>query len=496
VGRFRSFLSDYEEPFRRSLLWIALYYMAGRKALNPSNIADADLWWHLRTGEWIIQHHWVPYTDSFSSYGMGRPWAAYSWLFEVLVYGLHKYFGLIGLLVFVCAMTLLITAALHDLIRTVEPRVANSIVLTGVAMFAMAPVFTPRPWLFTILFFTIELKILTNVRRSREYGLLFLLLPLFALWANLHIQFVYGLFVLGIFACENLISGILRRPQLDGDHDRGLPTALMTLVWIVCVLAALANPYHFRIYLVVLDTLRLAGLYNLISELAAMEFRTLTDWFVLALTLGAAFTLGRRGGLKPLWILLLLAGAFVSFRSRRDVWFEVIIAVAIICYASPPIMTGGRYLLSNAQVAFIGAAVGIVLLLTIRVQHISQNSLQCEVAKIFPVQAAKVVEERGYAGPLYNDFNWGGYLIWRLPQLPVAIDGRSNLHNAARIKQFAKSWGGIHDWASSPELNAARVVIAEKDAPLTQLLRLDARFELVYEDEVAVVFIAKNTPTN
>jgi len=470
--------------------------MAGRKALNPSNIADADIWWHLRTGEWIVQHHWVPYADSFSSYGMGRPWAAYSWLFEVLVYGLHKYFGLMGLLVFVCAMTLLITAALHNLIRTVEPRVANSIVLTGVAMLAMAPLFSPRPWLFTILFFIIELKILTNVRRSREYGLLFLLPPLFALWANIHIQFVYGLFVLGVFACENLIYRIFRLPKPDDGNDRALPTVLMTLVLLVCILAALANPYHFRIYLVVLDTLKLTGLYNLISELAAMEFRTLTDWFVLALTLGAAFTLGRRGGLKPLWIFLLLAGAFVSFRSRRDVWFDVIIAVAIICYASSPIVTGGRYILSKAQVVFIGAAVGIVLLLTVRVQQISQNSLESEVAKIFPVQAANVVEEREYAGPLYNDFNWGGYLIWRLPQLPVTIDGRGNLHEAVRIKQFANTWDGIHDWASSPELNAARLVIAEKYVPLTQLLRLDNRFELVYEDEVAAVFIARHPPTN
>jgi len=315
--------------------------MAGRKALSPSNIVDADIWWHLRTGEWIIQHHCVPYTDSFSSYGLGRPWAAYSWLFEVLVYGLHKYFGLIGLLVLVCAMTLLITAALHDLVRTFEPRVVNSIVLTGVAMFAMAPLFTPRPWLFTILFFIIEFKILTNVRRSRQYGLLFLLPPLFALWANLHIQFVYGLFVIGIFACENLISRILRRWNLDSGHDRALPTALMTVVLIVCVLATLANPYHFRIYLVVLDTMRLGGLYNLISELAAMKFRSLTDWFVLVLTLGAAFTLGRRAGMKPLWVLLLLAGAFLSFRSRRDVWFGVIIAVAVICDASPAIVTGG-----------------------------------------------------------------------------------------------------------------------------------------------------------
>jgi hypothetical protein len=491
VGRFRSFLSQYEEPFRRSLLWIALYYMAGRRGLNPLTVTDNDLWWHLRTGEWIVQHRWVPYTDSFSSYGMGRPWAAYSWLFEVLVYGVHKHFGLVGLLIFVCTMTLLITFALHDLVRATEPRVVNAIVLTGVGVFAIATEFTPRPWLFTILFFIVELRILTTVRRSHEYKILILLPALFALWANVHIQFVYGLLVLGLFACEGLISRLL---GLDVSDDGSLPVPLMMFTLCACILATLVNPYHFRIYLVVVDTFKLAGLNNLISELTAMEFRTLTDWVVLMLTVTAAFLLGRRGGLRPLWILLLLAGAVVSFRSRRDVWFGVILAIAVICYASPPIIDKGRYLLSNAQIAFISAAVGIVLLVALWVQHISQHSLEMEVAKVFPVQAANVVEERGYPGPLYNDFNWGGYLIWRLPQLPVAIDGRGNLHDAARIRGFSRTWAGMPDWASNVELNQARVVIAEKYVPLTQLLRISNRFNLVYEDNVAVVFVAREAP--
>src|SRR4030095_897344 len=139
VGQIRVFLSHYEEPFRRSLLWIALYYMAGRRALNPSSVADADLWWHLRTGDWIVQHHWVPYTDAFSSYGMGRPWAAYSWLFEVLVSVLYAHLGLLGLLVFVCTVTLLITWLLHKFIREAQPDVAKAILLAGIAVFAMAP---------------------------------------------------------------------------------------------------------------------------------------------------------------------------------------------------------------------------------------------------------------------------------------------------------------------------------------------------------------------
>ena len=60
------------------------------------------------------------------------------------------------------------------------------------------------------------------------------------------------------------------------------------------------------------------------------------------------------------------------------------------------------------------------------VRHLSNDDMKERVAKTFPVQAAEFVADKGYAGPLYNDFNWGGYLIWALPHLPVAIDGRTN----------------------------------------------------------------------
>ena len=111
------------------------------------------------------------------------------------------------------------------------------------------------------------------------------------------------------------------------------------------------------------------------------------------------------------------------------------------------------------------------------------------IAKTYPVDAANFVDEQGYQGPLYNDYNWGGYLIWRLPHLPVSIDGRTNVHDVERVTHSLGVWNGKHDWASDPELSTARLVVAERDRSLTQLLRLDPHFELVYEDNVAVVFI-------
>src|SRR5258706_3950809 len=227
---------------------IALYALPGLLTLTSASIVDADIWSHVRTGQWIVENRWVPYTDWFSAYGMGKPWFAYSWLFELLMYGLFSRLGLIGLLLYGYVLVLSITAVLHSLVRKLVTEVP-AVVLTGLAIFAMLPLYTPRPWLFTILLFIIELTILISVRHSRSYAPLFFLPPLFALWANLHIQFVYGFFLLGIAACEDPIGRLFRHRRLNSDDEGlGLPPLRIVLLIVASVIAALANPFHLWTY--------------------------------------------------------------------------------------------------------------------------------------------------------------------------------------------------------------------------------------------------------
>jgi len=353
---------------------------------------------------------------------------------------------------------------------------------------------TPRPWLLTILFFAIELNILVSVKRSRNYRVLLLLLPLFSIWANVHIQFVYGLFVLGLAALEGPINRMLRRqPSVDNAYDRPLPFEKMILLIALCICATLVNAYHFRIYLVLFDLIRQNGLYDQISELTAMDFRSLSDWIVVMLTLGAVFALGRQRGMSPFWLPLFVTAVFLSFRSKRDVWFISIVAITIISMARPKIETASRDFISTFQVSVVVLLCTLMLGIAIFVNKVTNSSLEKIVAKEFPVAAANFIDEHQFSGPLYNHFDWGGYLIWRLPTLPVSIDGRSNLHDTDRIKDSSRVWTGQPEWSSDPELSAARLVVAERTFPLAQLLRLDKRFELVYEDDISAVFVQRDS---
>jgi hypothetical protein len=179
----------------------------------------------------------------------------------------------------------------------------------------------------------------------------------------------------------------------------------------------------------------------------------------------------------------------------RDVWFVVLPAIIIIASVRPVSSIDKRIKIKKAQVLVASIIVGLVVIFFVHHRKLTENGLNEAVAKIFPATAVEIVKTRGYSGTLYNDFNWGGYLIWNLPQLPVSMDGRGNVHGDKRIERSIKTWKGEHDWADDSELVQSKLVIAPINRPLASLLRFDKRFDLVYEDDVAVLFIAKIATT-
>lgn len=477
------------EP-RWLLMLILVYAALATIVMRP--VTDPDVWWHLRTGEWILEHRGVPWTDPFSSYGLGKPWIAYNWLFEVFFYGLYRALGLFGPLVYVTVVAVAIALALHRFIMHFEKRFTRAAALTALGIGAMSSIIMPRSYLCSILFFIVELHILFAVRESKSARPLLVLPPLFALWANLHIQFIYGLLALGLAVAEALVYRYVPG-EANEEAPRAGPLWPLVITAVASSLATLMTPYHVHLHASILGVVRQTGPFDWVIELTAMDFRQPAHWVVLALTLGAAYVLGRERRIEPFPALLFVAGVLLAFRARRDVWVVVVIALAIVAQGSPGrSRREARLTWRRMCVAIVGIAVVFVGLGFYR--DVSPHGVEAALAKEYPVDAARFVEAQGYEGPLFNPYDWGGYLIWRLPQLPVAMDGRNNVHGDYRIARAIATWQGARSWAWDPELAAANVVIAPINVPLTSLLRLDARFELVYEDDVAVVFVARATP--
>ena len=483
-------------PALRLLMLVALYAIPILTTVRPiaDPVLDSDVWWHLRVGQWVCEHHAVPAHDPFTLYGQGRPWVAYSWLFEVTLYGLYSWLGLAGIIVYRVVLAFAVTAALHRLVARREPRFLVAVLLAGVGIAVISVLFDERPWLFTILFTTLTLDVILDLRDGRPNRLLWLLPPFYALWANLHIQFVYGLGLLALACMSPLVDRLFRRGVPgDGAASVGSPGwRRLLVVTNLCALATLLNPYHVRLYGVVLEYAAQPGPYNLINELKALEFRGPYDWATLALAGAAAFALGRRRRLGSFEVMLLVSSAYFSFRARRDLWFVVVAALAILA-------SGPHTAVSEVQrfrwtpllrLAWAAALIALTAVAVWR-QDLSEAQLQRTVAAVYPARAADFVIEQGYTGPVYNHLNWGGYLIWRWPNLPVAIDGRTNLHGEQRLQRNDDAWDARPGWHEDPELATANLVIGAPSLPLTALLRRDDRFELKYEDAQAVVFVRR-----
>jgi hypothetical protein len=490
---------DSVEPSRpalqiaNALVLTLLFAFPALMCIHTSGANDPDVWWHLATGQWILQHHAVPRADPFSVLA-GKPWQAYSWLFEVILARLFQRLGLVGIVAYTSTMVFAITVALYAMIKRLQADISVTILLTLAAAYSLGHLYTPRPWLFTILFFILELTILNQARRTGHIRSLLWLPVIFVLWANIHIEFIEGLLVLGLTFAESIAA------RWWSAAETRIRPAVIGGILLASLAATLANPYSWRVYTVVIDySSRMAtssSAINSISEMQAMPFRDVGDFLILLFAMASAAVLATKRRFVLFETALLLFAIVMSFRSQRDLWVTAIVSAMIL--ASGIVIHRKRAIRQSSKFAVLLTVAAAALLLPIgfRVKHVDDPHLQASVNQSYPAAAVQFIRAHGYAGPVFDDYNWGGYLIWSL-HLPVTMDGRASFYGDQRIDRSVATWNAVPDWAADSQLTAPGagsqpgVVLGPVKAALTQLLRTDPHFQLVYEDKLAAVFIPR-----
>jgi hypothetical protein len=447
---------------------------------------DPDLWWHVRTGSWILQHRAIPVHDVFSSFAMGKTWIVYEWLFDVPVSKIFGLWGLRGILTATALLVLACATALTALLARYT-RLSRAMILTAIATLAMSPLHSPRPWLFTILFFTIELNLLLQAWERNRPAWLLPVIPLFILWANIHIRFVYGLGLIGLFALLGSIPATSKWRLLVAGH-RSLRAVWFWVILAGSLLATLVNPYGWRVYSEVIQYATDNVVLNSISEMRALQFRDFTDWIALLLICSAWFSLGTAQKKSALLVSLMAVSCWFGFHRGRDIWFPIIVSTVALASRIGSSEDDLRPLGWRrwAVAAPLGMALALPMLL---LTGPSESDLQKAVGEHYPNQASAYIQSHDLEGPLYNTFDWGGYLIWRLPDLPVSIDGRTNVQGSQHLTRSIESEEGRKNWTEDRELMKAKTLLLNRDSALASILRSDARFRLVYEDKIAVIFL-------
>jgi hypothetical protein len=471
-----------------AVLFIGLFAMTAR------NVVDPDVWWHLKTGEYIAQHKSVPHTDPFSytrvSYTRaGHPWVAHEWLAELGMYELELHAGFGSLIVLFAAIT---SIAFFLLYLRCGPASFLAGIATLFAAWATAPLWGVRPQILSLLLTSLWLLILE--RSQTRPNLLWLTLPLTLLWVNLHAGFALGLVLSGLFLAGDFIERLAHGHNSFPTTTSHLPQA--TLILLLDLALVPLNPNGLRMFSYPIETLRSTTMQNYIVEWASPNFHRPEYWPFLLILLATFATLGwSPNPLRPRDLILLLVALYASLISIRMIPLFVLIATPLIAKRLGDWPRSRPYPRSNFRTWFnVAIMLAMTIFAIIRVSQVIRHQREAETSE-FPARAVAFLQQHPPAGPIFNLYDWGGYLIWKLyPNTPVFIDGRADLYGPDLFHDFADAYQFKNNWQQILQHWQIQTVVVPPNSALAVGLQSAPGWTVSYHDSQSIILTKLRAP--
>ena len=404
------------------LLAVLVLIIAALTAFFPIN--NHDIWWHLKTGEYIVSENSIPGHDIYSYTAPGSPWITHEWLAELIFYAIFGIGGINSLIIFKILMAIMIAIIL--IIGIYKRDVQNPLlfVLLAAAICIGSFRIFVRPHLFTYLFLALFSTAVLNPRYFYRRKIITLLaIPfLFLLWANIHSGFVIGLGIYWTIAIGSLIENRIKRTNSGISANESLK--MYILPPLVASIAAIVNPNGVKAFLYPFILASDPVLKKAIAEMISPFEIFSTDklyWLLLIVIIGfAAFGMIRNLKKRPTLSVILLIGIVSSLISIRNSYEFAIVTTVVL------IFTIGTF---PRRFSLLGFLVTLILMISFGYytsDYINNTrGIKLGVGGDFPQQTAGFLNEIDYRGNVYAPLGWGGYLIWSgWPRLKVFIDGR------------------------------------------------------------------------
>jgi hypothetical protein len=475
---------DYRQILVVTLLTILTILMVMR---NPT---DPDLGWHLRNGQDILKYG-VPHGDLYSYTMSGYPWISHEWITDVLLYLGSKYWGLFALsTIFGCIVFLayFITAR----IKKTSPGVALLAVM--IAALVSISIFGVRPQMLTLLGVAITMWLLFKWRDNPKSNLIYWLIPLFLVWANLHGGFAAGLLLIGLFWVIELIKYCANH-----QHQSGLLTSKqlvqLLMVGLMAGLSTLINPYTWGIYDELLKTVFNEVVKNGISEWRPVNFQSIHAYNLIIYAAFLAILLIFNW--RKVDITKLAIGAtflLISLSSWRHLPLFALVTLPLLIEMMNNMLPRDlkKYYYSLPMIlGLIGLIIFIFLTNCLSIFRATSDETAFATSG-FPYYAVQYIKTHYLPGNMFNEYNWGGYLIWKLPEKRVFIDGRMAIWKDEEHNVFADYINlGSNSKQIKEVLDKYKVAFAlvyKNRTFKNYFLENNQKWHLVYEDSLAMIF--------
>jgi len=471
-------------------LTLALATVWGTKPL----IHD-DLFFHLSTGDFVVENHSVPTTDSFSFTRTGEPWVSHEWGFGLLAYGAHALGEDRGLVVLKGLLVLTIAVLLFLLMLRMAGRDRSKfavylVPLLALGLWSIEDQLVLRPSLVSCLLLLVLLHLLLTFDRAANGWVFGGIVGLFLLWGNLHSEVLFGLFVLGLITLEAMLG---RLPVLAGSSWgsllRASPDRPYVRLFGLSALATLINPNGVQVLLYPFRVVRFLSLGGMDLEMGHFTGATPESQpaFFLLLILLLVALLPLREQLRKVSLTQVAAvGVFLllSLSSHRFIFYFTLLALPTMAMLFEPAM---RWLDDSKHYRPIrnGLRAAVLVLVGGALATSWQNLPKGSVSRHFPGGAVRFLQEEGVSGRIFNHQNYGGYLHWTL-QKPIFWDGRALL-----FEPLMRRLPGTPLEEATAEWNLSHLLITEHEFKDLAVQLTRDRWGLVYWDDFAALYLRR-----
>jgi hypothetical protein len=461
--------------------------------LGPRFLGDGDTGRHIVVGKIIVTEHYVPTTDIFSHTKSGLLLTTTEWLSEAAYAVAYLAMGLNGVIL----LAVILIAVTFTLVFRETFINSQSYVLAFSLVFLMIPAtmfhWLARPHLFSWLALAIWLPRMDRLARG-ETGNIWQFPLLMLLWANLHGGFIIGFLVWGAYLAGWLIEYPAKKADSLEILKRLLSAGALSL------LAALLNPSGINLWKNVLGHVGDRELMTLQIDWQSPNFHNPNTWPFLFFIFLLVFSYSRYNKPVPVARSFLLTGMMLlGLYSVRNIPFFIIACAPLLGTSAQIIARSGfcqqvERKLYVAQAGLRGAVWSLLTVIVVAGLLISGQSLDVSNRgntfdpALFPVQAVDWLSAHPQSGNVFNEFTWGGYILFRLwPQQRVFIDGQTDFYGGELVKDYLTALNTRDNWEGVLEKYNIDWVFLPRSSPLASVLQTNPHWRTLYEDDISII---------
>jgi hypothetical protein len=462
-------------------LWVGISIYALVMAAGNGLLNDPDTMWQITVGQWILDHRALPQTDIYSFTMQGQPWISTQWLAQVMYAAAFAIAGWSGPVV-LAASAIALTFALLARQVSRSLRESTTLVFIAVGLALTVPHLLARPHVLAMPVMILWIGGLIEAA-DRRAAPSFWLLPLIALWANLHGGFVFGLFLIGPIALDALLNAEA--------SSRKTLLARWASFGFAALIASCLTPYGWNALLASQKILSLGKALPLISEWRPADFGGI-GIFELTLLAGIGLALLRGVRLPPMRIALLLGLVHMALSQSRAA--EMLALVAPLVLAEPLArQIGGTDASSSRNNLPMRGALVAGIMVALIVGTIAYASIHRYEPNMRGTPVAAVAELKTLnLARVFNDYDFGGYLI--ASGVPTFIDGRTELFGETFFVDHNNASGLMEPENLFRLLDAYKIeaTLLRTQSAATKLLDHIDGWQKIYSDGIATIHLRKH----